>query len=78
MSSDPYGRVISGTTLTSGDIPSLPYLSAIGTLPWSQISGTPTTLSGYGITSADSILTNYLPLSGGILNGPGNPVDHKD
>jgi len=86
FSSDPYGRVISGTTLTSGDIPVLPYISAIGTLPWSQISGTPTTLSGYGIVSGDVLFNNkyaqisaipslsglslYLPLSGGTLTGP--------
>ena len=88
ISTDPFGRVISGTTLTSGDIPSLPYISAIGTLPWSQISGTPTTLSGYGITSSDTLFNNkyvqisaipslsglslYLPLSGGTLSTPGN------
>ena len=72
ISTDPFGRVISGTTLTSADIPVLPYISAIGILPWSQISGTPTTLSGYGVTSADLILSNYLPLTGGTLSGPGN------
>lgn len=42
VTTDAYGRVTSGTTLTANDIPSL---------PWSKItSGKPTTLAGYGIT----------------------------
>ena len=42
VTTDAQGRVSSGTTLSAGDIPGL---------PWSIItSGTPTTLSGYGIT----------------------------
>jgi len=47
---DAKGRVISGTAaLTADDIP---------TLPWSKISSTPTTLSGYGVTlSASDIPT---------------------
>lgn len=41
---DDYGRVVSGSTLSASDIPSL---------PWSKItSGKPTTISGYGITDA--------------------------
>jgi hypothetical protein len=82
ISSDPYGRVISGTTLTSGDIPVLPYDATSASILWSRISGTPTTLSGYGIVSADALFNNkyaqisalpnislYLPLSGGTLTG---------
>jgi len=79
VSSDPYGRVISGTTLVSADIPVLPYDSTSASILWSRLSGTPTTLSGYGITSTDTMfdkkyLTSaaYLPLSGGTLSGPGN------
>ncbi len=42
VTTDAYGRVTSGTTLSAADIPNL---------AWSKItSGTPTTLSGYGIT----------------------------
>jgi len=45
---DTYGRVTSGTTLSSSDIPNL---------DWSKItSGKPTTLAGYGITDAQSEL----------------------
>jgi hypothetical protein len=40
-----YGQVVSGTTLTSGDIPA-------HTQAWSTITNTPTTLAGYGITDA--------------------------
>lgn len=44
VTTDAYGRVTSGTTLSASDIPSL---------PWSKItSGKPTTLAGYGITDA--------------------------
>ncbi|MEK2645808.1 tail fiber domain-containing protein [Bdellovibrio sp. BCCA] len=46
---DAQGRVVSGSaSLTSTDI--------TGNIPWSQISSTPTTLSGYGIS--DSLVTN--------------------
>jgi len=79
ISSDAYGRVISGTTLTSGDIPVLPYYPTSSSISWTKISGTPTTLSGYGITSSDNLFDKkylmsgaYLPLSGGTLSGPGN------
>jgi trimeric autotransporter adhesin len=49
---DAYGRVLSGSALSASDIPGL---------PWSIItSGTPTTLSGFGITN-------------GIVNAGGAP-----
>lgn len=44
-------------------------------VPWSGVTGKPTTLSGYGITDAytsaqvDNKLAGYLPLSGGTLTG---------
>jgi len=85
ISSDAYGRVISGTTLTSADIPVLPYYPSSASISWNNISGSPTTLSGYGITSADPLFNSkyaqisaipslsglglYLPLSGGVLTG---------
>lgn len=58
------------------------YVSASGLATWNQLSGTPTTLSGYGISASDTLfdskylstanLSAYLPLSGGTLSGPGN------
>ena len=52
VTTDAYGRVSSGATLSASDIP---------VLPWSIItSGTPTTLSGYGITN-------------GVVNAGGTP-----
>ena len=54
---DSFGRVISGSALSVSDIPNL---------PWSTIaSGTPTTLSGYGITDA----VKNLGSAPGILEG---------
>lgn len=50
--------------------------SWIVSLPWTKITGTPTTLSGYGITDAytqtqvNNLLAGYLPLTGGALTGP--------
>jgi hypothetical protein len=47
----------------------------IVSLPWTKITGTPTTLAGYGITDAytqtqvNNIVANYLPLAGGIMTG---------
>ena len=47
----------------------------ITALAWTKITGTPTTLSGYGITNAytktevDNIVANYLPLAGGTMTG---------
>ena len=47
---DAYGRVTSGTNLSSTDIPNL---------DWSKITtGKPTTLAGYGITDAVTLTTN--------------------
>ncbi|WP_413942835.1 hypothetical protein [Bdellovibrio sp. HCB-162] len=49
VTTDAQGRVVSGSaSLTSTDI--------TGNIPWSQISSTPTTLSGYGIS--DSLVAN--------------------
>ena len=45
---DTKGRVTSGTTLSESDIPNL---------NWSKIINTPTTLSGYGITDAQTTIT---------------------
>jgi hypothetical protein len=48
----------------------------IVSLPWTKITGTPTTLAGYGITDAytqtqvNNLLAGYLPLTGGTLTGP--------
>jgi hypothetical protein len=47
----------------------------IVSLPWTKITGTPTTLAGYGITDAytqtqvNTLLSGYLPLGGGTLTG---------
>lgn len=49
--------------------------SWIVSLPWTKITGTPTTLSGYGITDAytqtqvNNLLAGYLPLAGGVMTG---------
>lgn len=57
---DSKGRVISGTSLSATDIPSL---------DWSIITtGKPTTLSGYGITDAVSSSGNNLPLNSGNIS----------
>ena len=51
ITTDEHGRVVSGTN----------------TMPWSALTGTPTTLAGYGITDAqfkDNILTTLSDLSG--------------
>ena len=45
VTTDAQGRVSSGTTLVSGDLPA-------HTHTWAQITSTPTTLAGYGITDA--------------------------
>lgn len=56
-----------------GNHASVGYLTSASSLAWGKITGTPTTLSGYGITNAytksqvDSALDGYLPLSGGTL-----------
>lgn len=43
---------------------------------WSKIANKPTTLSGYGISASDSILSgSYLPLTGGTLTGLLNTTD---
>ncbi len=59
VTTDAYGRVTSGTTLSASDIPNL---------SWSKItSGKPTTLSGYGITNAYTKTEaddRYLPING--------------
>lgn len=64
VTTDAYGRVTSGTTLSASDIPSL---------PWSKITlGKPTTLAGYGITNAytkTEVQDNFLALTGGQLSG---------
>ena len=51
VTTDTYGRVVAGSTLTVADIPAL---------PWSKItSGKPTTLAGYGI--ADGLIFAVYP-----------------
>lgn len=51
VTTDTYGRVVAGSTLTVADIPAL---------PWSKItSGKPTTLAGYGI--ADGLIFTVYP-----------------
>lgn len=48
------------------------YLTSSSTLSWANVSGTPTTLSGYGITDAYTQTASdsrYLQLSGGTLTG---------
>ena len=59
---DAKGRVTAGTTLAAGDIP---------TLPWSKITSTPTTLSGYGITDAQPLSSELTGLAGlsGVFSG---------
>ena len=51
VSYNQYGLITSGTTLVASDIPSL---------PWSQLTNAtlPTTISGYGITDAASLVVN--------------------
>ncbi len=62
VTTDAYGRVTSGTTLSASDIPNI---------DWSKItSGTPTTLSGYGITdgiqnAGSSATTNITSMQAG-------------
>ncbi|MEM4385379.1 MAG: hypothetical protein QXD03_02390 [Candidatus Anstonellales archaeon] len=58
---DAKGRVTSGANLAAADIPNLDASkitsgtfpdARIGSVSWSKITGTPTTISGYGITDA--------------------------
>lgn len=52
---DSAGRVVSGLTVSSSDIPSIPFAKVT--------TGKPTTAAGYGIT-------NLIALSGGTVSGP--------
>jgi len=59
---DTYGRTTSGGTLVAADIPNLDMSKVTtGNLDWSRIVNDPTTLTGYGITSADTLFdSKYL------------------
>lgn len=83
ISYDSYGRVLSGESLTSADIPNIDMSKVIsGQLDWNRLSNVlfATSSSNGIITSSDwntfnnkvsnlNILSAYLPLSGGILTG---------
>ena len=63
VSTDSYGRIVSGTTLTSGDIPGLPYLSAIPTLNYGSVSSvgvssTTLTIGSSPITTSGNVSVN--------------------
>ena len=58
---DAKGRVTAGSQITGSDITSL---------PWSKITNTPTTLSGYGITDAQPLSSELTGLAGLTSEGP--------
>lgn len=57
----------------SGALSWVSYLTSASALSWTNVTGTPTTISGYGITDAytkTAADARYFPFSGGTLTGP--------
>jgi len=75
VTTDIYGRVVSGATLTSGDIPALSYLPTSSTLYTyfyglsANVQNQLLYLSANGGSGGGSVSGAYLPLSGGSVSG---------